>query len=235
MASSGGDETSNAALQSLNTELHAAAKAVDVVRLRAALAAGADVDAIMPNPPFKETPLCVVVEVGDPDDVEDCSEEDRTACVRALLEAGANPSALVTLDGEQHEGGHQALHTAVFEGFYTITKMLLDAGADVNARFQDANKDNLTPLFFTTDNTDTPEDRKHRIIALLLSRGAVCTSLVSNPPPYLRKVRAAGGFANYAKQHRAKLVATLAPKFAHVLPPELVSVMITFRAPVGLH
>ena len=37
MAASGGDHTSNAALQSLNAELHAAAEAGDVVRLRVAL------------------------------------------------------------------------------------------------------------------------------------------------------------------------------------------------------
>ena len=38
-----------------------------------------------------------------------------------------------------------------------------------------------------------------------------------------------------AKQHRAKLVAMLAPRLGHLLPPELVSVVITFWAPVGLH
>ena len=179
----------------------------------------------MPNRAFNETPLCVVVEVGggDPDDVDDRSEEDRTACVRALLEAGATPSAVVTLNVQQHEGGHQALHDAVFNGFYAITKMLLDAGADVNTPFRDIYGENLSPLFFATNNSDTPEDRKHRIVALLLSRGAICPSLVHDPPPYLRKIRAAGGFAAYGKQHREKLVATFAPKFSHLLPPELVA------------
>ena len=119
------------------------------------------------------------------------------------------------------------LHDAAFLGLYTVCRLLLDAGADVNA----LHGDTYTPLHYAAN-------RSHqKIIALFLSRGAVDGPNVDRlaSSSYLEKVRAAGGFANYQKQHRAKLVAMLAPKFAHMLPPELVSVVITFWAPVGLH
>ena len=119
------------------------------------------------------------------------------------------------------------LHDAAFLGLYTVCRLLLDAGADVNVR--DGRE--CTPLHYAAAR------QNQKLIALLLSRGAVDGPSVDpgSRSPYLQKVRAAGGFANYQKQHRAKLVAMLAPKLGHLLPPELVSVVITFWAPVGLH
>ena len=52
--------------------------------------------------------------------------------------------------------------------------------------------------------------------------------------PYLQKVLSAGSFANYAKAHRARLLAILAPRFPH-LPKEMVSVVIDFWAHVGFY
>jgi len=49
------------------------------------------------------------------------------------------------------------------------------------------------------------------------------------------KVRAAGGFAAYEKQHRAQLVATFAPKLDHLLLKELVPLVIDYYAHVGLY
>ena len=133
-----------------------------------------------------------------------------------------------------------ALHEAAFLGLYTVCRLLLDAGADVNVpgggtMSVDGPVDD-TPLYYTTIIQQRAE-RHQKLIALFLSRGATDGPHVdrSGSSSYLQKVRAAGSFANYQKQHRAKLVAMLAPKFAHVLPPELVSVVITFWAPVGLH
>ena len=121
-----------------------------------------------------------------------------------------------------------ALHEAAFLGLYTVCRLLLDAGADVNVQ----EHYECTPLHYAAAIS-----RNQKVVALLLSRGAVDSPSVDpmSTSLYLRKIRAAGGFAAYGKQHRAKLVAMLAPKFAHVLPPELVSVVITFWAPVGLH
>ena len=212
--------TANAAQSSLNNQLHDAAALGDVAALRKALAAGADVDARRAGG-ISRTPLARVVNPS-----LTISDERRTACVRALLLAGASPSAPITSRG----CCWMALHEAAYLGLYTVCRLLLDAGADVNAPHNVVGDSN-TPLHYAVN-------RSHqKVIALLISRGAVDGPHIDkySSSSYLQKVRAAGGFANYQKQHRAKLVATLAPKFAHVLPPELVSVVITFWAPVGLH
>ena len=211
--------------QSLNDQLHDAAAIGDVAALREALAAGAYVDERRTfNPDVSRTPLACVVATG-----MTISEERRTACVRALLLAGASPSAPIT-----HPGGGcwMPSHEAAFLGLYTVCRLLLDAGADVNER--DGRE--CTPLHYAAARQDNAE-RRQKLIALLLSRGAVDGPSVDpgSRSPYLQKVRAAGSFVLYAKQHRAKLVAMLAPRLGHLLPPELVSVVITFWAPVGLH
>ena len=125
-----------------------------------------------------------------------------------------------------------ALHEAAYLGLYTVCRLLLDAGADVNVRSTDSLND--TPLHCAAALN---RRGNQKVTALFLSRGAVDSPSVDprSGSPYLQKVRAAGSFATYEKQHRVKLVAMLAPKFAHLLPPELVSVVITFWAPVGLH
>ena len=125
-----------------------------------------------------------------------------------------------------------ALHEAAYLALYTVCRLLLDAGADVNER--DGRE--CTPLHYAAARQDNAE-RRQKLIALLLSRGAVDGPSVDpgSRSPYLQKVRAAGSFVLYAKQHRAKLVVMLAPRLGHLLPPELVSVVITFWAPVGLH
>ena len=122
------------------------------------------------------------------------------------------------------------LHDAAFLSLYTVCRLLLDAGADVNVLSNLGVND--SPLHYAA-----ALNRNQKVVALLLSRGGVDGPNVDRlvRSSYLRKIRAAGGFANYAKQHRAKLVAMLAPKLGHLLPPELVSVVITFWAPVGLH
>ena len=51
--------------------------------------------------------------------------------------------------------------------------------------------------------------------------------------PYIRKVRATGGFQAYEKQHLAALVALLAPKLAHLVPTDVVPRIVSFWYPVG--
>jgi hypothetical protein len=223
MAEASGGAPANALSpqSSLNDQLHEAAEIGDVAALREALAAGAHVDARRADPGgVSRTPLALVTSACVP---------GRTACVRALLLAGASPSAPIT-----HPGGGcwMPSHEAAFLGLYTVCRLLLDASADVNER--DGRE--CTPLHYAAARQDNAE-RRQKLIALLLSRGAVDGPSVDpgSRSPYLQKVRAAGSFVLYAKQHRAKLVAMLAPKFAHLLPPELVSVVISFWAPVGLH
>ena len=232
--SSSGDGADQRSREELNQRLHDAADAGDVVKLRLAIAAGADVDALMvrrtPGHPqldtLKMTPLCSVVRQDK--GLENRAEEGRTACVRALLAAGASVSAAVVFwrDNVDHE--FTALHSAAFVGLTTCCRLLLDAGADMNAPDKNAS---TTPLQFAV------RGKRHRTVVLLLSRGATidgCTEKWENySPGYLSRIERAGSFANYQKQQRAKLMAMLAPKFSHLLPPELVSHVITFWGHLG--
>ena len=212
-------------------QLHDAAATGDLAALCAALrnGAAAAVDSRTWVLGTCKTALGRVVETKQGVDI---SVGRRTACVRALLLAGASASAPVM----SSNGSHIALHDAAYLGLSTVCRLLLDAGADVNARHMMLSGKYYTPLYYAATRQPTLEraERNQKAIALLLSRGAVDSPSV-DPSPYLQKIRAAGGFANYAKQHRTKLVATLAPKLGYLLPPELVSVVITFWAPVGLH
>jgi len=53
------------------------------------------------------------------------------------------------------------------------------------------------------------------------------------PNAYIRKVRAAGGIRNYERTHLKALVASFAPKFSHLLPPEMVRLVVSYPFHVG--
>ena len=53
-------------------------------------------------------------------------------------------------------------------------------------------------------------------------------------PPYLDKVRRAGGFIPYERAHRTRLAAIFIPKFPQ-LPAEVVHHLLPFWADVGGH
>ena len=53
--------------------------------------------------------------------------------------------------------------------------------------------------------------------------------------PYLQKIETAGGFKALAKAHREKLLATFTPKFTHLVPPELVPIIVEFSFHVGFY
>ena len=216
--------------ESLNNILHDAAEAGDVVRLRQAIAAGADVNARIGRETagwrnHRLTALCSAVLAGKVHGNR--AEEGRTACVRALLAAGAAASdALVFWEGDEIPS-YAALHDAAYGGLARISRLLLDAGVDVNIR----SAGDQTPLHWAALMG------QHRVVVLFLSRGAATDkstdSLEHYSPGYLTRIEQAGGFANYQKQQRAKLMAMLAPKMDHLLPPELVSHVITFWGHLG--
>ena len=89
MADSSSGDGAEESREELNQRLHDAALAGDVVKLREAIAAGADVNARLPahDVGYKsQTPLCAVV--CEHEVKRDRAEKGRTACVRALLAAG---------------------------------------------------------------------------------------------------------------------------------------------------
>ena len=227
--SSSGDGAGESSLDvDANELLHEACKAGDVEKLRDAIAAGADVDARLPHyeqPHYSsQTPLCAVV--CEPEVKRDRAEKGRTACVRALLDAGASASAAVVFDNND-EPGYTALHDAAYSGFDTICRLLLDAGAELNARCYAE----IMPLQYAATH------KHHRTVVLFLSRGATIDGcedeLWKISQWYHSRISSAGSFANYQKQQRAKLMAMLAPKMDHLLPPELVSHVITFWGHLG--
>ena len=226
MADSSSGDGAEESREELNQRLHDAALAGDVVKLREAIAAGADVNARLPahDVGYKsQTPLCAVVCAAEIN--RNRAEKGRTACVRALLDAGASASAAVVLrDNEQP--GYTAMHDAAWAGLDTICRLLLDAGADLTA-ICDGN--GFTPLRYAVIH------RHHRLVVLLLSRGATTdgSPLDQLSPGYHSRLSSAGSFANYQKQQLAKLMAMLAPKMSHLLPPELVSHVITFWGHLG--
>ena len=203
-----------------------ACKAGDVEKLREAIAAGADVEAKWTREGTSQTPLCAVV--CEPEVKRDRAEKGRTACVRALLAAGASASAAVVFYRGDEMPVYTALHEAAYDGFATICRLLLDAGAALNAR----DHDDTPPLQYAVIH------KHHRTVVLFLSRGATTDGETGNfeeyhSPGYLERIERAGSFANYQKQQRAKLMAMLAPKMSHLFPPELVSHVITFWGHLG--
>ena len=68
---------------------------------------------------------------------------------------------------------------------------------------------------------------------ILLRAGATLHPIPAHPDPYLAKILAAGGFRgngfqNYERARRHAINAIFIPKFAHVLPPELVRRVVEF-------
>ena len=52
---------------------------------------------------------------------------------------------------------------------------------------------------------------------------------------YLRKVAAAGGYRNYERNHLNALSGIFVPKFARLLPPEMVRRVVEYAFDVGGH
>ena len=60
-------------------------------------------------------------------------------------------------------------------------------------------------------------------------------TLVAQRYEYLRTIEEAGGFKAYEKAHRMRLLATFTPKFTHLVPEELVPLIVEFSFHVGFY
>ena len=161
--------------------------------------------------------------------------------VKMLLSAGADVHVLSTLrDGFRSS----ALTMSAFSYTYmrgdprdtdAIVAALLKAGADANpAAFRQG-----TVMDFAIAHG------RRRIWPLLLRTGAILGPVEKSirpsnydthrTHPYLRKLDAAGGFKAHEKAHRATLQAIFAPKFTHLVPPELVARFLEFSFHLGFY
>ena len=107
--------------------------------------------------------------------------------------------------------------------------LLLAAGADVNLRVQNGSLD-LSPLEMAIRWDDHGDLR--RVFPVLLRAGAAIPNVTD---PYLRKVKAAGGFPAYERAHRLRLATILARVVFPRLPLEMVSHVVAFAFHTGYY
>ena len=144
----------------------------------------------------------------------------RVSLVAALIEAGANVNAACAPGAKSGSG----LPLALAVGFGASARrreciaLLLRAGAAVNpSETRPLGKAWLNPSLYP----------------ILLRAGAALNPIPTHPDPYLAKILAAGGFRgngfqNYERARRNAMNAMFIPKFAHLLPPELVRRVVEF-------
>ena len=244
------------------TELSKAADRCDVDALRELLSAGVDVDHTSPQ--CRLTALQIVCSAstnGHDDHRVACAAlllahgaspnagapgssyqnftplmfaalNSRVEIVKMLLSAGGDVNVIAS--------GATALGAAVFNAPDTranrdILEAFLRAGADANPPKWGG----------STVMERSIRHGQRRFWPLLLRAGAILPTGENDhgPPdydihrthPYLRKLDAAGGFKAYEKAHRATLQAIFAPKFTHLVAPELVARIIEFSFHVGFY
>ena len=122
----------------------------DAAAVEAALAAGADPNAIGAN---GFTALCMAAHDGDLD------------VARLLLDGGANVNAA------RPESGYTALHFAAERGHVGVARLLLDRGADVGAATYEDDRDRYS-IFCAQPLHLAALGKREAVVKLLLARGA---------------------------------------------------------------
>ena len=150
----------------------------------------------------------------------------------ALLDAGSDVN-------QRDADNWTPLHYAIYSdrGADSI-RILINAGAALNARCRDG----MTPLELCISRRQrflrsisagdaVNSERQRRLYPILLRAGAALPAETDDA--YIRKVRAAGSFQNYERAHLNAIAAAFAPKFSHLLPPELVRRVVEYAFHVG--
>ena len=180
---------------------------------------------------------------------------DRAACLKLLIDAGANLEATDALS-------KTPLHEAAANGYPELLSLLIQSGANVNA----TNINGYTPLHEATSiplapgyagsavdcvdlllkagaavnveeiNRWTPLDiainrRHYRMWPLLLRAGGQINKN-HGPICYIARVHRAGGFKKYEQAHLARIAAILETP---LLPPELVRKILEFWLHAGYY
>ena len=214
---------------------------------------GACVDAGLPNNPgrstrehtFNFTPLMAA------------ATRNRLEVVKLLLSAGADANALIDvqpplfrytpLSNATREycrcSASQVYAASLAEQRQCafVVDALLKAGADPNGPKYDERSAIEWAIGISADlgyNT-------RPIWPILLRAGAIIPTesdhydesewATCRAHPYLQKIEAAGGWKAYEKAHRTKLLATFVPKFTHLVPPELVPLIVEFSFHIGFY
>jgi hypothetical protein len=162
--------------------------------------------------------------------------------VQMLLSAGSDVNVLI--EGDDKAPTWSALSAAMCfspfppldpRGYDAVVEALLKAGADANPA---ATRGGTVMDFAIAYG-------RRRIWPLLLRAGSILPT-GQNPyredgyddhrtHPYLQKLDTAGGWKAYEKAHRTRLLATFKPKFTHLVPEELVPLIVEFSFHVGFY
>ena len=123
----------------------------------------------------------------------------------------------------------------------SVVDAVVKAGADANLWREQRYGAPVTPIEWAIDCGD------HRLWSILFRGGAMIPTdddyvrdvledyTRHRAHPYLRKIETAGGWEAYEKAHRTKLLATFVPKFTHLVPKELVPLIVEFSFHVGFY
>ena len=168
--------------------------------------------------------------------------------VKLLLSAGGDINVILEyFDEEEEEEEEEDEHwTALAWAAYpypgtdrarceAVIEAMIRAGADANP----------PEWHGTTVIQRVIMDRRRRIWPVLLRAGAILPTgdvrrngyriYAHRAHPYLQKIETAGSFKAYEKAHRVRLLATFTPKFTHLVPEELVPIIVEFSFHVGFY
>ena len=166
--------------------------------------------------------------------------------VPLLLDAGADPNRASNAGESTLEVERSGLDLVFMEDRHrdsrvlkAMVQALVSAGAEVNPR-DDSGRTLLEKYW------DLSEDAALKIYPILFRAGTALPTREHLIPghtdrhrgtgtcvAYVRKIRAAGGFKRYERNHLNAITATFAPKLSHVLPPELVRRVVEYAFHVG--
>ena len=129
-----------------------------------------------------------------------------------------------------------ALNASNKAGGLDVVNLLLEAGADPNPP---------EPWGKTVMEKAIAMGLR-RLWPVLLRAGAVLPTRVADwmsrrsyqtnrADPYLLRVESAGGFQAHETAHREKVLASFTPKFTHLVPPELVPLILEFSFHIGFY